>query len=767
MTILESIVHHLRSAASYNVHELSAPCVILWPDEDQLWSHCIEPLRASYSSIWTLGEYSPDKSTGPAVWLRYQLEMHSGDEVPVIYLPGIGRAAFRNADQCPVNANHLFALQFQGQFWTQKNGKNWTPFAFLSSADGGIGLDVATDKDTKKAIQECLPALLKIEVDALRGRKLEAGDFRAIVTKDPVRTLLRWMSDPVKIKAELEQSGAEWVSFRAVCRDAYQFDPEKDGSITAAEKLISGKGNWALAWDRYKEAPRAYPGVKELLESLNPLSLFEAATEYQPLSNRKEEERLEAELLALSSVSPKDALTKIKALAVEHSRRTGWVWTTLGESPLALAIGHLGELAETVQASGNPCTWEALADYYSATGWHVDQSVVRALDVARSTAAHKAVTAAIRAAYLPWLEKLSLLAQSLAHAYPVTGPQSCRTLPPEEGTVYLFADGLRVDLAKGLEEKLVANGFSVTFEHCWSALPTVTATAKPAWLPLAGKLGGPLEGVGFQSKEQCNGKTLDHARFKQLVTESGISFLESYELGLPTGCAWTECGSFDSYGHEQGAKLAWRIEEELRRLDERVRELFKAGWSSVKVVTDHGWLMVPGGLPKTELPKHLTASRWSRCAISGPGAQHGYPMTSWFWDAAEAVVLAPGIACFVAGMEYAHGGLTLQEALIPSLTVSATHTSGAKSVILKELKWVGMRLNMVLEGAQGLTIDIRSKVADATSSFITSPITGAADGVKNSLLVDADDVIGVAAFLVVLDATGQTIFKHPVVIGEN
>ena len=47
----------------------------------------------------------------------------------------------------------------------------------------------------------------------------------------------------------------------------------------------------------------------------------------------------------------------------------------------------------------------------------------------------------------------------------------------------------------------------------------------------------------------------------------------------------------------------------------------------------------------------------------GPGAQHGFPETSWFWDSAEAVVLAPGVSCFVAGMEYAHGGLTLQEAL--------------------------------------------------------------------------------------------------------
>jgi hypothetical protein len=78
-----------------------------------------------------------------------------------------------------------------------------------------------------------------------------------------------------------------------------------------------------------------------------------------------------------------------------------------------------------------------------------------------------------------------------------------------------------------------------------------------------------------------------------------------------------------------------------------------------------------------------------------------------------------------------------------------------------------MRLNMVFEGVQGLTIDVRSKVADATSSLAARPMTGAADGQKTSLLVADDEALDAAAFLVVVDETGQPIFKHPVIIGEN
>ena len=196
MTVLAGLIEALRSAAVFNKHELAPPRVVLWPDEERLWASCIDPVRERPPFLWTLGDFAPDKATGPAAWLRYQLDTHAGDQTPVIYLPGIERTAFRTADQCPKPLTHLWALQFQGQFWTQRNGKSWTPSAFLMNKEGGLGLDVAGDQETRKALHEVLRALLPIEVSELRARKLEAADFRAIVTKDPVRMLLKWMGIP-------------------------------------------------------------------------------------------------------------------------------------------------------------------------------------------------------------------------------------------------------------------------------------------------------------------------------------------------------------------------------------------------------------------------------------------------------------------------------------------------------------------------------------------------------------------------------------------
>jgi hypothetical protein len=49
--------------------------------------------------------------------------------------------------------------------------------------------------------------------------------------------------------------------------------------------------------------------------------------------------------------------------------------------------------------------------------------------------------------------------------------------------------------------------------------------------------------------------------------------------------------------------------------------LLDTGWQEVVVVTDHGWLLMPGGLPKVDMPKFLTSTRWGRCAALQTSAE--------------------------------------------------------------------------------------------------------------------------------------------------
>ena len=109
------------------------------------------------------------------------------------------------------------------------------------------------------------------------------------------------------------------------------------------------------------------------------------------------------------------------------------------------------------------------------------------------------------------------------------------------------------------------------------------------------------------------------------------------ELGpAPGACGWLETGEIDRHGHHFGAtEFAQRVNEELDRLVHRVTRLLDAGWRSVRIVTDHGWLLLPGGLPMVTLPRHLTASKWARCAVLAGGARPEVPLHPWHWNQNE------------------------------------------------------------------------------------------------------------------------------------
>ena len=78
--------------------------------------------------------------------------------------------------------------------------------------------------------------------------------------------------------------------------------------------------------------------------------------------------------------------------------------------------------------------------------------------------------------------------------------------------------------------------------------------------------------------------------------------------------AWVETGRLDELGHKIGAQVAAHLETELETLVDQIIGLLECGWLRIRVVTDHGWLLLPGGLPRVDLPPYLAATKWARCA---------------------------------------------------------------------------------------------------------------------------------------------------------
>ncbi|MCX6877042.1 MAG: BREX-1 system phosphatase PglZ type B [Verrucomicrobia bacterium] len=489
MTVLAHLLSVFQHSASYNRHDLARPGVILWTDGERLWEKAVRLIASSCPGFFQLDENGLGEFSGPSTWVRYQLGKWSGESVPVVYLPGIYRHQFRRAAGFPEVARHLYALQFQGQFCSQLNGKDWTPAAILASEDGGLGLRVARDRATQQALGDQLEAVLRTPVAALRGKQLEASDFHDLAISDPVRLVLDWMNAPEKAAKDWPES--QYAAFLAYCKKDLGFHPEKDGLITAVEKVTSAAGKWANVWNRFEDLAQSLPGVRKALDLVQPADLFSISSNPRiPATNRRLEEELRKGLVDSGNLPPSKARAALLTLATVHSSRAGSVYARLGEAPLAKASTHLQRMLAGMQTgvAGTDCA--SIGEAYLAGAWVVDAEARRAWESARKSEDCGAVSAALRATYLPWLEDLAFRLQDCASGYPVRSRQDARDHAPEPGTVILFVDGLRADLAKELMESMAQDGLQIEATAQWSALPSVTATAKPAWNPLAKALHG-------------------------------------------------------------------------------------------------------------------------------------------------------------------------------------------------------------------------------------------------------------------------------------
>jgi hypothetical protein len=105
---------------------------------------------------------------------------------------------------------------------------------------------------------------------------------------------------------------------------------------------------------------------------------------------------------------------------------------------------------------------------------------------------------------------------------------------------------------------------------------------------------------------------------RDAIAQEGVEVLGGAETLFPSGAergGWAEFGQIDAYGHAHPDDLPARVKIEVMNAADRILQLLDSGWKKVRVVTDHGWLLMPDGLPKVELQAFLAETKWSRCAV--------------------------------------------------------------------------------------------------------------------------------------------------------
>jgi len=332
----------------------------------------------------------------------------------------------------------------------------------------------------------------------------------------------------------------------------------------------------------------------------------------------------------------------------------------------------------------------------------------------------------------------------------------------------LFADGLRYDIGSMLHERLEAQGFRVRLSHRIAPIPTVTATAKPVASPAHGALSGKGDAENFCPVITSSNQPATAPRLRDAMARQGIEVLEPHDSRMAVGSdggGWAEIGKLDALGHSFDGLLVRQIDSEVEAIIDRIGSLLSAGWSRVRVVTDHGWLLLPGGLPKVELPPYLVATKWARCATVKDGSTPSIPTYPWHWNPLLRIASPPGISAFRANTEYAHGGLSPQECVIPDLIVE--RGDEAISAEIAEISWRGMRCRATVKtNSPGLRVDLRLNWKQAASTIVAAVKEVGQNG-EASLAVSDDKHEGAAASVVVLDASGRVLDYKPTTVGED
>lgn len=770
-TVLQALAGRLRQAAYFTAGDQVQPCAILWTDPEQLWQPVLEDLKSLIPELFVLGPYDPTSHSGPALYLRcveagLSPDLPSGGPVPIFYLPGISRQRLREVEDCPLPLQPLIELQFRGAAWPHPNGKDWTPLAFLSSTPAGLGLEVSRDAATQAALALALPLLLREELADLSSARLDAAFLNHLLAPDLPSMLLRWMNAPDSTKTR--QDASAWTAFCQQCADEYGFHPDKDGELRAAELLGTRAKAWAAVWTRFAEAPHRYLGVVELLGRADPGDRGQLALDpaLWPRQNQAREQDLADALRALRDKGVQEAANRVHELEQAHGMRRTWVWAALRHSALAQALAPLDQLATGAIKPLAAGTAEELAQLYTASGWEVDAAVLASLACITRPEQEEPVITVVRALYLPWLEATARNLQLVRQPDPgLLGPRLPR-IEAAPGRVILFADGLRFDLAQRLVRVLSAHGLGSRLDWDWAPIPGVTDTAKPYVSPIASLLAGGDLGQGFAPVIASTGKPLTTDRFRSLLQEQGIQVLEGLSAGDVTGTAWAETGGLDRRGHTEGWRLARLVGQELEDLAGRILSLLSAGWAEVQVVTDHGWLLMPEGLPRIDLPKFLTEERWGRCAVLKEQAAVYMPTATWYWSAGVTIASPPGIGCFKAGLEYSHGGISLQELVVPRILVRQAGPPPTAARIAA-VKWTGMRCRVTVDHpGSGLCVDLRSRPADKDTSRVEGQAARplAPDGTVSLPVADPADE-GTAAVVVLLGPDGTILHSLATVVG--
>jgi hypothetical protein len=217
--------------------------------------------------------------------------------------------------------------------------------------------------------------------------------------------------------------------------------------------------------------------------------------------------------------------------------------------------------------------------------------------------------------------------------------------------------------------------------------------------------------------------------------------------------------------HRRGHGVG-QLATEVVRIAEYATALSAAGWPRVRIVTDHGWLLMPGGFEGVRLPPSAVISKGARAAILQEHAAAELAFLPWHWDESVRIAVPPGAEAFRAGEVYSHGGLSPQECVIPDITVGGDAATGSGAAArISTISWRRLRLTVELTGElTDVTVEVRRKERDSASRV---DVASAIEGSRARLTISDEVEEGDPVLVVLIDRHGSVIDARATRVGER
>ncbi len=703
--------------------------VVVWYDSHREFAPFIDHLRGGTKPgrctledvrVGDLG-VSLCEFSGSFLEVRQCVEpLVSGEEPAhlVVYLPGVERHREGSLLMELDKAGHTHEPQLKRQAWNVLRSRG--------HSDGTIAEMLAGDGLTYGDVQRLVdpgegpgPSLLRVVLPEARDNAellakwvADASRDSSLVAKGAQGELVALIRQRLGLLVEQDAGleEARTLTCRYLLVGEFRLDlrcapPAALGSIPAPSAKAHEDFLRSVITELRREHPGAYEAVADRVE--NELGLARLGLKPEDLGSvdtfRFEEKALLGHAAGMVAAGEWD-----KALEVVEARhRSFWADRSAPRQAQWQALRTAAELGrrlervaeEAARLPAKPERW--VAEYAAEAGWFEADFLHRTLEALVAGAEPEAeVEGAIEAVRQRYDQATQAVAARFTEAlrsagWSVPGVLHQTHVYPDVvkatggATAYVIVDALRYEMGVELRNRL-DGAENLALRPAVAALPTITPVGMVALLPAAagsftvseagGTLVAKVAGVAMKSlKERSRFLAAQVPGFVELevgqVLEMRADKLRKKVEGAPLVVVRSQ--QVDDLGESASTLLARQVmDTAIANVARAVRRLASAGIEYFVVTADHGHLFAleRGDDMKTDAPGGTTVALHRRCWAGRGGAT---PAGAVRVSAAELgydtdldLVFPSGLGVFKAGgdLAYHHGGLSLQELVIPVLS---------------------------------------------------------------------------------------------------